>query len=108
MLIRRIFLVVINVEQTVGLEAGMKRNAHQAVLIVEIRMTVLDVEKLFRVAAIRTFFDDDDFPGLADEEKPARTVRRFAHPDRTVEPQCRKRRAQFNLGQRLGNDGSRR
>src|ERR1017187_983803 len=57
-LVSGVFLVVIDVEKLVGLEAGMERNAQKAVFIVEIRLAILDVEKLLRVATVRTFLDD--------------------------------------------------
>ena len=63
----------------------MKRDAHQAVFILKIRMAVLDVQKFLRVAAVGIFFDDEDFAGLTNDKKPARTVRRLAHPHRALD-----------------------
>ena len=71
MLVRAVFLVVINVKQAVGLEPGMKRDAQQAVFIVKIGMAVFDVQKLLRVTAVRAFFDDENSSSLVNDKKAA-------------------------------------
>ena len=106
-LIGRVFLVVIDIEQMIGDEAGMKREAQEAalVLIVRFRMAVFDVEKFLRVAAVGIFFEDENFSGLIDEEHPARTVRRFAHPDGAFVRQLGKDRLELDGRQRLRAGG---
>src|ERR1017187_4677879 len=81
-----ILLIVINVKQFVRLEARMKRDAQQAAFVftARFRIAAFDVEKFLRVAAVGTFFDDKNFAGLIHDKQPARTVRRFAHPDRAL------------------------
>src|SRR6202167_5087837 len=64
-------------------------------------MPIFDVQKFLRVAAIRTFFDDENFPGLTNDEKPPRTIRRFAHPHRAVNLQIWENLFEFNLRKRL-------
>ncbi len=102
-LVRRIFLVVINVEQMVRCKAGMKGDAQQAAFVFAagLRIAVFDVEKFLRVAAVRAFFDNQNFPRLIDDEHPARTVRRLAHPDRAFIGELGKNRLECDLGQRL-------
>lgn len=101
MLIWGVFLVVINIKQTVRFETRMKRDAHQAVFILKIRMAVLDVQKFLRVAAVRIFFENEDFSGLTDGKEPSRTVRRFAHPNQTVNLQVCKNLSKLDFRQRL-------
>src|SRR5450432_3090397 len=102
MLVRIVLLVVIDVKQSVGLEARMKGDAHQAFLVAAvIRFTILDVQKFLRVAAVGTFFHDKNCPGLRDDKETSRTVRRLRHPDRSINLQIRKKWFEFDFRQRL-------
>ena len=85
----------------------MKGEAQQAAFIFAagLRVAGFDVEKFLRVAAVGTFFDDENFPGLIDHEHPARTVRRLGHPDRAFVGQLGENRLERDWRQRLRTGG---
>src|SRR5664279_1070222 len=82
----------------------MKRKAQQAAFVFAagLRVAVFDVKKNLRAAAVGTFFDDENFPRLIDDEKSSRMVRRLGQPDRTFILKFGKNRFKRDLGERLG------
>ena len=84
-LVARIALVVIDVKQFVRREARMKSQAQETtfIFVVGFGLAVFDVKKFFRVAAVRTFFDDENFTRLIDDEEALGAIGSLTHPDRT-------------------------
>ena len=66
-----------------------------------------DVEKLLRVAAVRTFLDDENFSGLINDEEASAAVRRFGHPDGTFVLQFGQHGLEDDWRQCLRGDGER-
>ena len=97
-----VLLVVVNVKQSVGLEARMKGEAQQSLLIIHIRFASHDIHKLLPIAAVAPLWRDENPARLLDEKETARIVRRLAHPNRAIQRQGRKGRAEPHLGKGLG------
>ena len=57
----------------------------------------------FSVAAVRIFFENEDFPGLADGKEATRTVRGFTHPNQTVYLQIGINLSKLDFRQRLSH-----
>jgi hypothetical protein len=94
-----ILLAVINVEKTVRLESGMKREAQQTLFIFHQGFPVLDIQKLLRVRAVAAFAHDNDAPTLLHDKHSVRAIRRLREPHRTIHGQSREHLTQSHLGQ---------
>ena len=102
-----ILLVVIDIEQTIGFESRMKREAEQAFLIVSMRLARHNVQELLWLFAGRAFRDNEDAPVLFDDKEPAGSIGGFGHPNGALKGQFRKDRSQFDLWKGLRHGGSR-
>src|ERR1700722_7710776 len=85
----------------------MKGHAQKSLLVVNKRMAINNVQKLAGGRAVGSLSPDPNSARLLENEQASRMVRRFRHPDRTVESQGREGRLQADLGQRLGDHGKR-
>jgi hypothetical protein len=93
-----------NEEATILTELRVAGKAQQAFLVFYKGFPLHDVEKFLRIVAIASLADHDNSAALFNDKKTAGMVRRFLHPERSVECQLREGVPHFDFWQGLRQD----